>query len=107
MLYLFGFVEGIMDMIVYTFYGLGVVLGGHFHKDNVRSDFFKPPNKYNNPDFSTYRTSVGSTNFLLIWAVVTIIMTGIYVPETIVEKFTVVAIPASIMYINGYFRPNN
>ena len=105
--YLFGFVEGIMDMIVYTFYGLGVVLGGHFHKDNVRSDFFKPPNEYNNPDFNTYLTSVGSTNFLLIWAVMTIIMTGIYVPETTGEKFTVVCIPALIMYINGYFRPNN
>ena len=80
--YLFGFVEGIMDMVVYTLYGLGVILGGHLSDKNVRTDFFGPDGitksvdpdgitksvDYTNPSFTTYRRSAIFWRFLLIWA---------------------------------------
>lgn len=105
--YLFGFVEGIMDMVVYTLYGLGVILGGHLSVKNVRTDFFGPDGitksvDYTNPSFTMYCRSAIFWRFLLIWAAGTVFATAWWVPTTPVHGVWIVLGSALWFWLSGY-----
>jgi len=102
---LFGFMEGVLDMIVYMLYGLSVILGGHLIKGNVREDFFGKnagdgvQNTYSNPGFVSYLTSMGFVRSLYVWAMVTILGFGLYVPNGPIEQGVTVGVSLLLFFI--------